>query len=82
MRWIPIALGVTAATVIGVLASIFIVDEREQAIVLQFGQVTRVATEPGMYWRVPLLQEVAFYEGRILPVETSELEVTPADERR
>ncbi|MEL7346842.1 MAG: protease modulator HflC, partial [Pseudomonadota bacterium] len=82
MRWIPIALGAVAATVVGVLASIFIVDEREQAIVLQFGQVTRVATEPGMYWRIPLIQEVEFYEDRILPVETQQLEVTPADERR
>ncbi|MEO1459286.1 MAG: protease modulator HflC, partial [Pseudomonadota bacterium] len=71
-----------AVSLFVVISSVFIVDEREQGLVLQFGEVKRVADEPGLYFMVPFIQEVAFYEDRILPVETSELEVTPADERR
>lgn len=63
-------------------SSIFIIDPRQQALVLQFGQVKQVATDPGLYFKIPLIQEVVRYEKRILPLETSELEVTPLDERR
>lgn len=69
-------------TLVLILSSTFRVDEREQGLVLQFGEVIRVADTPGLYVKLPFVQEVAFYEDRILPVETSELEVTPADERR
>ncbi|MGF1553904.1 MAG: protease modulator HflC [Paracoccaceae bacterium] len=82
MRWLPIGLGAGVVALVIVLASVFIVDEREQGLVLQFGEVVRVADEPGLYLMVPFIQEVEYYEDRILPVETSELEVTPADERR
>jgi membrane protease subunit HflC len=82
MRWLPIGIAAGVVSLIVVFASIFIVDEREQGLVLQFGEVVRVADEPGLYFKVPFIQEVEYYEDRILPVETSELEVTPADERR
>ena len=59
-----------------------IVDERKQALVLQFGQVKQVRTEPGIGFKLPLIQDVLYYEGRILPLETQALEVTPLDERR
>ncbi|MEM7670683.1 MAG: protease modulator HflC [Pseudomonadota bacterium] len=71
-----------ALSLLIVLSSLFRVDERQQALVLQFGEVKNIATEPGLYVKIPLIQEVAFYEDRILPLETSELEVTPRDNRR
>ena len=82
MRMLPVIAAVIILTLIGVLSSIFIVDERKQALVLQFGQVKQIKSEPGLGFKIPFIQEVAYYEGRILPMETSELEVTPADERR
>ena len=82
MRLLPVIAALIAVTLIGVLSSVFIVDERQQAIVLQFGQVKQEKTEPGLGFKIPFIQEVAYYEGRILPLETSALEVTPADERR
>ncbi len=82
MRAVPVIAAIAAVVVIGVLSSIFIVDERKQALVLQFGQVKQVKTEPGLGFKIPFIQDVALYEGRILPLETSALEVTPADERR
>lgn len=82
MRRLPILIGVIAVILVGVLSSIFIVDERQQALVLRFGQVKQIKTEPGIGFKVPFIEEVAYYEGRILPLETTALEVTPADERR
>jgi len=82
MRLLPVIAAVLAVVVIGVMSSIFIVDERQQALVLQFGQVRQVRTEPGIGFKVPFIQEVAYYEDRILPLETDSLEVTPLDERR
>ena len=74
----PILIVVVAA----VLSSIFIVDEREKALVLRFGQIKQVRTEPGLGFKVPLLDEVVRYEDRILSLETPVIEVTPADDRR
>ncbi len=63
-------------------SSIFIVDEREKALVLQFGQVKAVKEEPGIGFKIPLIQEVVRYDGRILGLPTQPLEVTPLDDRR
>ncbi|WP_102225002.1 protease modulator HflC [Acidimangrovimonas sediminis] len=65
-----------------VLASIFIVDPRYKALVLQFGQVKQQIEKPGLYFKIPLIQTVVYYDGRILGLPTQPLEVTPADDRR
>jgi membrane protease subunit HflC len=65
-----------------VLSSIFIVDERERALVLQFGQIKRVKEDPGLAFKVPLIQEVVTYDDRILSLDTQPTEVTPSDDRR
>lgn len=69
---------------VGVLAvsSIFIVDEREKALVLQFGQVKSVHEEPGIYFKIPLIQEVVSYDGRILSLPTPPAEITLDGDRR
>lgn len=64
------------------LSSIFIVDEREKALVLQFGQVRQVKEDPGLGFKIPLIQEVVTYEDRILGLPTQPIEVTPLDDRR
>ena len=65
-----------------VLSSIYIVDEREKALVLQFGEVKQVRTEPGIGFKLPLVQTVVKYDDRILSLTTQPLEVTPLDDRR
>jgi membrane protease subunit HflC len=64
------------------LSSIIIVDEREKALVLQFGQIKSVKQEPGLAFKIPLIQEVVRYDDRILSLDTPEIEVTPSDDRR
>jgi len=64
------------------LSSIFVVDERQRALVLQFGQIRQVIEEPGLNFKVPFIQEVVYYDDRILSIDTAPIEVTPSDDRR
>lgn len=77
-----IIIGAVVIVVVTALSSIFIVDEREKALVLQFGQVKSVKEDPGLAFKIPLIQEVVRYDDRILSLETQSLEVTPLDDRR
>ena len=52
------------------LSSIFVVDEREKALVLQFGQIKAVKDEPGLSFKIPFIQEVVRYDDRILSLDT------------
>lgn len=64
------------------LSSIFIVEEREKALVLQFGQIKAVKEDPGLAFKIPFIQEVVRYDDRILSLDTPPIEVTPSDDRR
>ena len=64
------------------LSSVFIVDERKVALVLQFGQVRAVKEDAGLAFKVPFIQEVVRYDSRILGLQTEPKEVTPLDDRR
>ena len=64
------------------LSSVFIVDERNKALVLQFGRVVAIKEEPGLSFKVPFIQNVVYYEDRILSSVIDPLEVTPLDDRR
>lgn len=67
---------------VAVVSSVFIVDERQKALVLQFGQIVKVQEEPGLGFKVPLFQEVVRYDDRILSRDLDPIEVTPSDDRR
>jgi modulator of FtsH protease HflC len=82
MNRTSLLIGLAVLALIAIRASVFIVDEREQALVLQFGQVRAVKTDPGYAFKLPVIQEVVKYDDRILSLETDSLEVTPLDDRR
>jgi modulator of FtsH protease HflC len=73
------ALGVIAALL---MSSVFIVDEREKVLVLQFGEVKQSVSQPGLGFKIPFIQDVLRYDDRILGLPTQPMEVTPADDRR
>ncbi len=73
---------IIVAAVLALLSAIFIVDEREKALVLQFGRVVSVKVDPGLYVKIPLIQEVVRYDDRILSRDIDPLEITPLDDRR
>ncbi len=82
MRKSAFLLPALAVVVITALSAVFIVDEREKALVLQFGQIVKVQEEPGLGFKIPLIQEVVRYDDRILSRDLEPLEVTPSDDRR
>ena len=55
---------------VAVRASTFIVDQRQFAIVFQLGEIVRVVTQPGLYFKLPLLQNVEYQDSRILTIDT------------
>ncbi len=82
MGRLPILIAVLVGIVFLALSAAFTVDEREKAMVLQFGQVKAVKEEPGLAFKIPFIQNVVFYDARIQGLDTNALEVTPLDDRR
>lgn len=76
-----LAIVVAAIVVIGG-ASMFIVDQTEQAIVTQFGQPKRVITAPGLNFKLPFIQNVISLDRRVLDLETPSVEAITADQKR
>ncbi len=75
------------AIVVAVIAflvwtSVFVVDEREKALVTQLGEIQREINEPGMYFKLPFVQEVIIIEDRIVFFESPDKEVQVVDSRR
>ena len=64
------------------LSSIFIVDQREKVLVLQFGQIRQVIEQPGLNFKIPFIQDVLRYDSRILGVTTEPAEFTLGDSKR
>ena len=82
MRKATYIIPVIVIALAAILSSIFIVDEREKALVLQFGQIRALTEDPRLAFKVPLIQEVVRYDDRILSLDTPPIEVTPSDDRR
>lgn len=73
-----VILGIVIIAAIYVLiSSIFVVNEREQAIVLRFGQITDVKTEPGIYFKLPttVVDTVQIIEDRVLRYDLANMTV-------
>ena len=82
MRKSTLFFPVLVIAIAALLSSVFIVDEREKALVLQFGKVVSIKNDPGIAFKIPLIQEVVRYDDRILSRDVDPLEVTPLDDRR
>ena len=62
--------------------SLFIVQEINQAIVLQFGDPKKIITKPGLNFKIPFIQNVAYLDRRVLNLDTPPEEVIAADQKR
>ncbi len=63
-------------------SSVYIVYQPEQAIVLQFGEPVRLVNEPGLKFKVPFIQNVVFYDSRLLNLDPPAQEVVLNDKKR
>jgi membrane protease subunit HflC len=68
-----ILVGLVVALILASL-SLFIVDQRQNAMVFRLGEVVGVETKPGLYFKVPLLDNVRYFDTRILTIDTPEPE--------
>jgi modulator of FtsH protease HflC len=82
MRKSAFILPILVIAVAGLMSAVFIVDEREKVLILQFGRVISVKENPGLAFKIPLIQEVVRYDDRILSRDVPLLEITPLDDRR
>ena len=78
-----VALGV-AIIAIGIVAfsAVYTVDQRQQALVLQFGEPKRVVSEPGLNFKYPFIQNVIFYDSRVLDLDPQVETVILSDQKR
>lgn len=78
---IPIA-AVTGLLLVGALSSIYVVNERQQALLFQFGEVQSVKQDAGLYFKIPLMQNVIYLEKRLLRFDLAPREVILGDSKR
>ncbi len=73
-----------AVVVLGVVASqaLFVVQEVNQAIVLQFGDPKKIITKPGLNFKIPFIQNVVYLDRRVLNLDNPPEEVIAADQKR
>jgi membrane protease subunit HflC len=62
--------------------TLFTVLQTQQALVLQFGKPKRLITEPGLNYKIPFIQNVEFFDKRLLDLDTPPQEVIAADQKR
>ena len=83
MKELPMKLIAGGLVVLMILAgSLFQLDQRQRAIVFQFGEAVRVLEEPGLHMKIPLIQNVEYFDKRILTVDADTKELTASDGKR
>src|SRR5262245_20905877 len=67
---------VAGAVVLAVLSALiaFTVDQRQRAIVFQLGEIKEVIEQPGLHFKWPLIQNVRYFDKRILTLDTPDTE--------
>ena len=63
-------------------SALFTVDQRQSAVVFQFGEAMRTINEPGLNIKIPFIQNVEFFDKRILHVDAEAKELTASDGKR
>ena len=74
--------GVIFAVVVILFETMFIINQTEQAIVLQFGEPVREIKEAGLKFKIPFIQKVVIYDNRLLNLEPPAQEVVLNDKKR
>jgi membrane protease subunit HflC len=80
-RWIPI-LAVAAAVVVVWRVAAYTVPQWMQAIVVQLGEPVRTVREPGLYWKLPFVQNVLYFDQRLLDYDAAPRELLTKDKQQ
>ena len=71
---IGITLVATIVVLIVLSLSMFVVDQRQNAVVFRFGEIVSVKKLPGLFFKLPLVDNVRFFDVRVLTIESAEPE--------
>lgn len=83
MKYTPGVIGaVVLALIFVAFNTFFVVEQREQALITQFGDPVRTVQEPGLAVKMPFVQTVTFFDKRILELDAPPEEVIASDRRR
>lgn len=76
--------GLVIIALIGIVAylSLFVVQQTEQVLVLRFGEPVETYLEPGLYTKIPLIDNVERFDKRILDLNSPPLEIIASDQKR
>lgn len=65
-----------------VSSSLFTVDQRKNAIIFQFGEAVKILKEPGLHFKIPFIQNVEYFDKRVLHIDAEAKELTASDGKR
>jgi membrane protease subunit HflC len=71
-----------AIIAVGAYMSMFVVDERQKALVIRFGEINRIVELPGLYFKLPVADDVVYIEDRLMVWESNDKGVQVVDGRR
>jgi membrane protease subunit HflC len=71
---IGIGLVATVVVVIVLSLSMFVVDQRQNAIVFRFGEIVGIKNEPGLFFKLPVVDNVRYFDVRVLTIDSAEPE--------
>ena len=77
-----VAVGGVVVALFLLLNALFTVHQTQQALVLQFGNPVRIVQEPGLHMKVPFVQQVDYFEKRVLDFDAPSVELVLGDQKR
>ena len=81
-RLVMIGAAFAALAVVLLMGSVYTVHQSRQALILQFGNPVRVVQEPGLGFKVPFIQQVEYFEKRVLDYDAPAVELILGDQKR
>lgn len=82
MKKLIIFAGVVVLLIIVYNLFTFTVDETKKAAVLRFGEIIKLADEPGLYFKIPFIQSVKYLEDRVLNYDIQPRDIFTSDQKR
>jgi membrane protease subunit HflC len=80
-RWVSVLAAIAVVVAVWNLA-VFTVPVWMQAMVVQLGEPVRQVREPGLYWKIPFVQQVTYFDRRLLDYDTSPKEILTRDKQQ
>ncbi len=81
-RLLMVGAALVALVVVLLIGSVYTVHQSRQALILQFGNPVRVVQEPGLGFKVPFIQQVEYFERRVLDYDAPSVELILGDQKR